>query len=81
MSLIHSTIEFCAELYLVKYWNHVKIQKKLNSSMRMLLGTGWEASCTDMMLLLNWLNVPNMRIWCCVRTLKRIMSTPSYLTL
>ena len=76
VSLIHSTIEFCAELYLVNYQNQVKIQKKLNSAMRMLLGTGWEASCTDMMLLLSWLDIPNMRTWCCVRTLKR-MSTPS----
>ena len=76
VSLIHSTIEFCAELYLVNYRNQVKVQKKLNSTMRMLLDWGWEASCTDMMSLLNWLNIPNMRIWCCVRTLKRIMTSP-----
>ena len=76
-SLVHSTIEFCAELYLVNHQNQVKVQKKLNVAMRMLLDTNWEASCSDMMSQLDWLNVSNMRTWCCVRTLKRFMEHPS----
>ena len=77
VSLIHSTIEFCAELYLISHRNQVLIQKKLNSVMRMLLDWDFEASCADMMDVLSWLNVHNMRVWCCVRTLKRIMTHPS----
>ena len=75
--LVHSTIEFCAELYLISHRNQVLIQKKLNSVMRMLLDWDFEASCADMMDVLSWLNVHNMRVWCCVRTLKRIMTHPS----
>ena len=76
VSLVHSTIEFCAELYLISHKNQVMVQKKLNSVMRMLLSLDYDASCTDMMNVLNWLNIHNMRAWCCVRTLKRIMSHP-----
>ena len=50
VSLIHSTIKFCAELYLRNEKNRKLGQKKLNSSMRMLLGTKeLNVSCTAMM--------------------------------
>ena len=76
VSLIHSTIEFCAELYMGSHKNQVMIQKKLNSVMRMLLGADWESSCAEMMYSLGWLNSSNMRRWCMVRTLKRILNQP-----
>ena len=74
---IHSTIEFVAELYLREHKNQVLIQKKLNSSMRMLLNREYGESCGEMLFELRWLNVTNMRRWCCIRTLKRIMQCPS----
>ena len=78
VSLVHSTIEFCAEIYLRTYKNQLKIQKKLNSAMRMLIDPPeYDASCTQMMADLNWLNVANMWRWCSIRTLKRIMKAPS----
>ena len=43
----------------------------------MLLDAESDASCTNMMLTLDWLNIHNMRVWCCIRTLKRIMSLPA----
>ena len=77
VSLIHSTIEFCAEIYLRTYKNQKAVQKKLNSAMRMLLNpTEFDASCTQMMVGLEWLNVSNMWRWCQTRTLKRILDTP-----
>ena len=75
-SLIHSTIEFCAEIYLRTRKNQSLVQKKLNSTMRMLLDKDWDTSVAEMLLSLRWLNVENMWHWCCIRTLKRIMSTP-----
>ena len=60
--LVHSTIEFCAELYLISHKNQVMV-------------LDFVASCTDMMMLLNWLNLHNMREWC-IRTLERIMAHP-----
>ena len=75
VSLVHSTIEFCAELYLRTEKNQKAVQKKLNSSMRVLLGvTELNASCTGMMRDLRWLNLSNMYRWCQIRTLKRILS-------
>ena len=75
-SLIHSTIEFCAEIYLRNPKNQKLVQKKLNSTMRMLLNKDWDTSVAEMLYTLRWLNVENMWHWCCIRTLKRIMSTP-----
>ena len=43
----------------------------------MLLGKDWKDSCTDMLASLDWLNVKNMRAWCCVRTMRRFMDHPS----
>ena len=77
VSLIHSTIEFCAELYMGPHQNQVKVQKKLNSVMRMLLSMDFDSSCAEMMFSLRWLNSSNMRRWCMLRTLKRILSCPS----
>ena len=77
VSLIHSTIEFCAEIYLRNYKNQKAVQKKLNSAMRMLLRPAeFDASCTQMMTELKWLNVSNMWRWCQIRTLKRILDLP-----
>ena len=76
VALIHSTIEFCAELYMVLPRNQVLIQKKLNSVMRMLLGANWDTSCAGMMYTLGWMNAANMRRWCLIRTLKRFLSRP-----
>ena len=76
VSLIHSTIEFCAELYMNSHRNQVLIQKKLNSVMRMLLGADWDTSCAGMMYTLGWLNSSNMRRWCLIRTLKRFLDKP-----
>ena len=76
VSLIHSTIEFCAEIYLRLYRNQVRVQKKLNTAMRMLLDCDFDAPVADMMTTLDWLNVPNMWRWCSVRTLKRILGSP-----
>ena len=76
VSLIHSTIEFCGEIYLRPYRNQVKIQKRLNSAMRMLLDKDFDDSVTEMLLSLRWLNVSNMWRWCMIRTLKRIMGAP-----
>ena len=76
-SLIHSTIEFVAEIYLRCPQNQIRVQKKLNSTMRMLLDRDYDASCEEMMFSLNWLNVQNMWHWCCIRTLKRVMLNPS----
>ena len=75
-SLIHSTIEFCAEIYLRVPKNQSLVQKKLNSAMRLLLNEDYDASCAQMMTLLGWLNVRNMWHWCTVRTLNRIMNYP-----
>ena len=77
VSLIHSSIEFCGEIYLRSYRNQVRIQKKLNVAMRMLLELDFDSPVKDMMDTLDWLNVPNMWRWCCVRTFKRILKTPS----
>ena len=75
-SLIHSTIEFVAEIYLRNPPNQVRIQKQLNSVMRVLLDKDWETSCELMMSQLDWLNVQNMWHWCSIRTLKRVVSWP-----
>ena len=75
-SLIHSTIEFCAEIYLRNPKNQSLIQKRLNSTMRMLLNKDWDDSVSEMLYTLRWLNVTNMWHWCCIRTLKRIMGSP-----
>ena len=78
VSLVHSTIEFVAEIYLRTYKNQKAVQKKLNGAMRMLLDpSDYEASCTLMMEELGWLNVSNMWRWCSIRTLKRILGKPS----
>ena len=53
------------------------ITKKLNVAMRMLLELDFDSPVKDMMDTLDWLNVPNMWRWCCVRTFKRILKTPS----
>ena len=64
VSLVHSTIEFCAEIYLRTYKNELKVQKKLNSTIWMLLDAPeYDASCMQMMADLNWLNVANMWRW------------------
>ena len=76
-ALIHRTIEFVAEIYLRCPQNQIRVQKKLNSTMRMLLDRDFDASCKEMMFSLNWLNVRNMWHWCCIRTLKKVMKTPS----
>ena len=76
VSLVHSTIEFCAELYLRPYRNQVRVQKKLNSTMRMLLNRDFDSPVAEMMTTLDWLNIPNMWRWCSVRTLKRILRSP-----
>ena len=76
VSLVHSTIEFCAELYLRPYRNQVRVQKKLNTTMRMLLNRDFDSPVAEMMTTLDWLNIPNMWRWCSVRTLKRIMRSP-----
>lgn len=77
VSLVHSTIEFCGELYLRTFKNQKAVQKKLNSAMRMLQDPeDYEASCTQMMWELRWLNVANMWRWCSIRTLKRILGKP-----
>ena len=77
VSLVHSTIEFCAEIYLRTLKNQIRVQKKLNSAMRMLQNPeDYEASCTQMMWELRWLNLSNTWRWCSIRTLKRIISTP-----
>ena len=75
-SLIHSSIEFCAEIYLRNPKNQSLIQKRLNSTMRMLLDKDWDYSVSEMLYTLRWLNVTNMWHWCCIRTLKRIMGAP-----
>lgn len=72
-SLIHSTIEFCAEIYLRNPSNQKKVQKKLNSAMRLLLNEDFDASVGDMLHNLRWLNVANMWRWCCIRSLKRMI--------
>ena len=65
VSLVHSTIEFCGELYLRTFKNQKAVQKKLNSAMRMLQDPeDYEA------------NVSNMWRWCSIRTLKRILRKP-----
>ena len=77
VSLVHSTIEFCGELYLRTFKNQKAVQKKLNSAMRMLQDPeDYEASCTQMMWELRWLNVSNMWRWCSIRTFKRILGKP-----
>ena len=76
VSLVHSTIEFCAEIYLRTHQNQSKIQKKLNVAMRMLLDREVDSPVADMMASLEWLNVANMWRWCSVRTLRRIMDHP-----
>ena len=60
VALVHSTIEFMAELYLRDASNQKRIQKMLNDAMRMLLDRPVGDSCTDMLSTLGWLNVPNM---------------------
>ena len=77
ISHILSTIEFCAEIYLRPRGNQSLIQKKLNSAMRLLLDEDMDAHVADMLTALDWLNVENMWHWCCIRTLKRIMSYSS----
>ena len=54
VSLVHSTIEFCAELYLRPYRNQVRVQKKLNSTMRMLLDRDFDSPVAEMMTTLDW---------------------------
>ena len=76
-SHILSTIEFCAEIYLRSPSNQSLIQKKLNTAMRLLLDEEWDASVSNMLSSLDWLNVANMWHWCCIRTLKRIMDYSS----
>ena len=44
--------------------------------MRMLLDAECDHSVGNMLHRLRWLNATNMRVWCCIRTLKRIMSNP-----
>ena len=75
-SLIHSTIEFCAEIYLRQEKNQKLVQKKLNSVMRMLLEKDMDASVSVMLHDLRWLNVTNMWRWCCIRTLNRMIHCP-----
>ena len=48
----------------------------LNNAMRMLLNLHWGDSCTEMLIRLRWLNVSNMYRWVCIRTLRRILSSP-----
>ena len=77
VSLVHSTIEFCAEIYLRTLKNQTKVQKKLNAAMRMLQDPAeLDASCTQMMWELKWLNLSNTWRWCSIRTLRRIISQP-----
>ena len=57
VSLIHSTKEFMAELYLKEHKNQVLVQKKLNSCALMLLKYDFDASVGDMLFTLRWLNV------------------------
>ena len=77
VALVHSTIEFMAELYLREESNQKRIQKMLNDAMRMLLNKRYGDSCTDMMYTLDWLNVPNMYRWVCIRTMRRMKDHPS----
>ena len=76
VSFIHSSIEFCAELYLRDPTNQKRVQKMLNAAMRMLLDQQMGDSCTEMMRTLNWLNVANMYRWVCIRTLRRLRYSP-----
>ena len=77
VALVHSTIEFMAELYLRDASNQKRIQKMLNDAMRMLLDRPVGDSCTDMLSTLGWLNVPNMYRWVCIRTMRRMKDGPS----
>ena len=76
-SFIHSTIEFCAQIYLRPDKNQSLVQKKLNSAMRLVLGTDWDEPVAGMLRRLGWLNVGNMWCWCSIRLLKRFLSWPS----
>ena len=76
VALVHSTIDFCSELYLHDEANQKRIQKALNCAMRTLLNKVMGDSCTEMLSVLGWLNVANMHRWVSVRTLRRLRSYP-----
>ena len=77
ISHILSTIEFCAEIYLQQQSNQSRVQKKLNLAMRLLLHEDTDPHVANMLTALDWLNLENMWHWCCIYTLKRIISNLS----
>ena len=77
VTLVHSIIDFCSELYLYDEANQKKIQKTLNFAMITLVNKVMGNSCTDMLVTLGWLNAANMHRWVTIRTLRRLRTYPS----
>ena len=74
-SLILSSVEWAAEIWLQNKKNQVKVQRLLNSTMRTILGKTLKdrMRVTDMLCQVEWLNSPNLARRAQLTNLRRII--------